>query len=188
MVGILALQGDVREHQENLQRHGMQSTCIRRPSDFDGIDALILPGGESTTIQRLIISSGLLEPVKAYIQKGLPLWGTCAGVVLLAKGGLLECVEILVDRNAYGSQLYSRVAKGKSQVVDGEISMAFIRAPRIRSDTGNVEVLCRLDGYIVAIRQRNILLTTFHPELTPENPFTSYFIDMVRISKHAREV
>jgi 5'-phosphate synthase pdxT subunit len=179
MIGILALQGDVREHRLNLERHGVHSRFIRRPVDLDGIDGLILPGGESTAMRRLIASSGLKEPVQKLIRQGLPVWGTCAGVVLLAEGGTWQSVDIQVERNAYGSQVYSRVAKGSSIITDREFSMVFIRAPKICSVPDNVIILAELDGDIVAVRQRNILLTTFHPELTEDSPLTGYFIEMV---------
>jgi pyridoxal 5'-phosphate synthase pdxT subunit len=182
MIGILALQGNVLEHRENLGRHGVQSRCIRIPGDLDGIDGLILPGGESTTMRLLIASSGLKDPVMSLIREGLPVWGTCAGVILLAQGGPWQSLDVQVERNAYGPQLYSRVAKGMSAVSDRESSMVFIRAPRIRP-LGDVEILAQLDGDVVAARQHNILFTTFHPELSDSSPFTEYFLNMVRQSK-----
>ena len=118
MLGILALQGNVREHRLNLERHGVQSRCIRSPIELDGIDGLILPGGESSAMRKLIVSSGLKEPVQGLIREGLPIWGTCAGVILLAGGGIWQSVDIEVQRNAYGSQVYSRAAKGRSIITD----------------------------------------------------------------------
>jgi 5'-phosphate synthase pdxT subunit len=178
MIGILALQGNVREHRLNLERHGVLCRCIRRPFELDGIDGLILPGGESSAMRKLIVSSGLKEPVQGLIRQGLPVWGTCAGIILLAAGGIWQSLDIEVQRNAYGSQVYSRVAKGRSIITDKEFSMVFIRAPRICSIPANVDILAELDGDIVAVRCNNILLTTFHPELTQHNPFTEYFLDM----------
>lgn len=180
MIGILALQGNVLEHRENLERHGVRSRCIRMPAELPGIAGLILPGGESTAMRRLIVSAGLEEPVQALIREGLPVWGTCAGVVLLAKGGIWQSVPIEVERNAYGSQIYSRVAQGRSTITARAFPMVFIRAPRISALAENIEILAEVEGDIVAIRYQNILLTTFHPELTPESPFTSYFLEMVR--------
>ncbi len=179
MIGILALQGNVREHRLNLERHGAQSRCIRSPIELDGIDGLILPGGESSAMRKLIVSSGLKELVQGLIQQGLPVWGTCAGVILLASGGVWQSVDIEVQRNAYGSQVYSRAAKGRSIITDREFSMVFIRAPRICSIPTNAQVLADLDGDFVAVRCSNILLTTFHPELTQDTPFTEYFLKMV---------
>jgi 5'-phosphate synthase pdxT subunit len=183
LIGILALQGNIREHSDNLERHGVQSRYIRKPPDLDGIEGLVLPGGESTAIIRLIYSSGLKEPVQGLIQQGLPVWGTCAGVVLLARGGVWPYVDIQVDRNAYGSQLNSRVVNGKTAISDKETRMVFIRSPRILSAGENIEVLSSLDGDIVALRQHNILLTTFHPELIQDSPFTAYFINMAEMSQ-----
>ncbi len=179
IVGILSLQGNVREHRSNLERHGVESRCIRNPLELDGIDALILPGGESTAMRKLIESSGLKAPVQKLIMQGVPVWGTCAGVILLAQGGVWQSVDIKVDRNAYGSQIHSRVAKGRAVITDREFSMVFIRAPRIRSLGNEVEVLAEFAGDVVGVRQNNILLTTFHPELAKDSPFTGYFIRMV---------
>jgi pyridoxal 5'-phosphate synthase pdxT subunit len=179
MIGILALQGNVREHRLNLERHGVQSRFIRSPIELDGIDGLILPGGESSAMRKLIVSSGLKEPVQGLIRQGLPIWGTCAGVILLASGGIWQSVDIEVQRNAYGSQVYSKAAKGRSIITDKEISMVFIRAPRICSIPADVEILAELNGDFVAVRCSNILLTTFHPELTQDSPFTEYFLKMV---------
>jgi 5'-phosphate synthase pdxT subunit len=178
-IGILALQGNVREHRLNLDRHGVQSRCIRSPLELDGIDGLILPGGESSAMRKLIVSSGLKEPVQGLIRQGLPVWGTCAGVILLAAGGIWQSVDIEVQRNAYGSQVHSRAAKGRSIITDREFSMVFIRAPRICSIPSNALILAELDGDFVAVRCNNILLTTFHPELTDDSPFTEYFLKMV---------
>jgi 5'-phosphate synthase pdxT subunit len=183
LIGILALQGNIREHRDNLKRHGVQSRYIRKPPDLDGIEGLVLPGGESTAMIRLINSSGLKEPVQGMIQHDLPVWGTCAGVVLLARGGVWPYVNIQVDRNAYGSQLNSHVVNGKSTISDKETRMVFIRSPKLRSAGANVEVLSSLNGDIVALRQRNILLTTFHPELIQDSPFTTYFINMIKMSQ-----
>lgn len=183
LIGILALQGNIREHRDNLERHGVQSRYIKKSTDLNGIDGLVLPGGESTAMIRLIVSCGLKEPIQDLIRQGLPVWGTCAGVILLVRGGVWPCVDIRVDRNAYGSQLNSRVVNGKSTISDKETRMVFIRSPQIRSAAANVEVLSSLNGEIVAVRRRNILLTTFHPELIQDSPFTAYFINMVEMSK-----
>lgn len=178
IIGILALQGNIREHRLNLERHGVLCRCIRTPFELEGIDGLILPGGESTAMRKLIVSSGLKEPVQCLIRQGLPVWGTCAGVILLAKGGIWQSVDIEVQRNAYGSQVYSRAAKGRSIITDREFSMVFIRAPRICSIPADALILAEFDGDFVAVRCNNILLTTFHPELAEDSPFTEYFLDM----------
>lgn len=180
LIGILALQGNVREHAQNLERHKVACRPVKIPGELGGIDGLILPGGESTALKRLIENSGLKDPVQRLIQEGLPVWGTCAGVILLAEGGIWESVDVTVERNAYGSQVHSRIAPGRSSIAESEIPMVFIRAPRISQVRGKVEVLAERDGDIVGLRKKNILLTTFHPELVTDSPFTVYFLDMVR--------
>ena len=133
-------------------------------------------------MRRLIVSCGLKGPVQDLIGQGMPIWGTCAGVVLLAQGGVWPCVDIQLDRNAYGSQLNSRIVNGTSTISDKETRMVFIRSPKIRSAGASVEVLSSLNGDIVAVRRNNILLTTFHPELIQDSPFTAYFINMAEMS------
>ncbi len=176
MIGILALQGDVIEHVNKLAERGIPHKYIRYPEHLVGIRGLILPGGESTTLTKLIRLAGLEEPLKKLIKSGLPVWGTCAGVILLSKGGILECIDVNVERNAYGAQLDSFVKKGA--FLGEEIPMVFIRAPRITSANGTCEVLSVLEGHIVAVRSGNILLSTFHPELTDDPVFIDYFISM----------
>ena len=187
VIGILALQGNVREHLANLNRHDMQGRPVRLPGDLAGIEGLILPGGESTAIMRnLVSSSGLEEPVGDLIHQGLPVWGTCAVVVLLARGGIWPSVDIQVERNAYGSQTFSRLVHGTSALSETPTPMVFIRSPRIVSAGREVEVLAEVEGDMVAARQGGILLTTFHPELVDHSPFTACFIDMVKAEKGRR--
>jgi 5'-phosphate synthase pdxT subunit len=177
MIGILALQGDVIEHVNKLTERGTPSRLIRYPEHLEGIKGLILPGGESTTLTKLIRLSGLEQPIKNLIKSGLPVWGTCAGVILLSKGGILECVDLEVERNAYGAQLDSFVKTGTFSTQ--QIPMVFIRAPRIRKAYGSCETLIVLDDHIVAARSGNILLSTFHPELTDNPVFIDYFLSMI---------
>ncbi len=181
VIGILALQGNVREHMANLNRHNVQGHPVRLPGDLAGIEGVILPGGESTAMRNLVSSSGLKEPVGDLIRQGLPVWGTCAGVVLLGRGGIWPFVDIRVERNAYGSQIFSRLVHARSALSETPTPMVFIRSPRIVSAGREVEVLAEVEGDIVAVRQGNILLTTFHPELVDHSPFTASFIDMVRV-------
>jgi 5'-phosphate synthase pdxT subunit len=183
MIGILALQGNVREHRENLDHYGVTSRCVRTSEELEGIDGLILPGGESTAMRLLIESSGLSYRVMEFIRRDLPVWATCAGVILLARGGPLEILDVQVERNAYGPQLYSRVERGMTSLSDKEVPMVFIRAPRIKLVSAEIKVLARVNGDVVAARQRNILITTFHPELSVGSPFTAYFLEMVRVYK-----
>jgi pyridoxal 5'-phosphate synthase pdxT subunit len=177
MIGILALQGDVIEHAGKLTEHGISSRLIRYPEHLEGIRGLILPGGESTTLTKLIRLSGLDKPIMDLIKSGLPVWGTCAGVILLSKGGILECVDLEVERNAYGAQLDSFVKTGTFYAQ--QIPMVFIRAPRIKKANGSCEALIVLDDHIVAARSGNILLSTFHPELTDNPVFIDYFLAMI---------
>jgi pyridoxal 5'-phosphate synthase pdxT subunit len=179
MIGILALQGDVIEHANALAVRSIPCKFIRYPEHLEGIEGLIIPGGESTTMTKLIRLSGLEKPLKELIKSGLPVWGTCAGVILLSKGGILESVDVHVERNAYGAQLDSFIKTGTFS--GQQVQMVFIRAPRIRNVNGSCEVLSILDGHIVAVRSGNILLTTFHPELTDNPAFTDYFLSMIRL-------
>lgn len=172
-IGVLAVQGAFAEHREALNRLGAESFEIRKRSDLNAMDGLILPGGESTVIGKLLRELDLFEPLKLEIQKGLPVFGTCAGMILLAKNisndtqRYFSAMDITVKRNAYGRQLGSFQATGNFRGI-GEIPMTFIRAPYIEqvSDNGEVQVLSVVGDHIVAARQKNLLVTSFHPELT----------------------
>ena len=189
-IGVLALQGAFAEHIQMLNRLGVEASEIRLPKQLDEIDALIIPGGESTTIGKLAITFGLLEPIRQLGRDGLPIWGTCAGMILMAGGiGLdqptLGLVDVVVERNAFGRQVDSfEVGLSVPALVDssGEnppFRAIFIRAPRIRWVAPTVEVLARLgDGTIVAARQENLLVTAFHPELGEDLRFHRYFLEM----------
>lgn len=179
-VGILALQGDVAEHAACIARLGAAVREVRTPRDCGGIDGLVLPGGESTAMRRLIASAGLREPVQELLAQGTPVWGTCAGVVLLAEDGVWPCPGLKVERNAYGPQLFSFVARARTEVNDVEAELIFIRAPRILKAPAGARVLCRARDDIAALRWEGVLLTTFHPELAEQGPFPGYFLDMVR--------
>ena len=180
MIGILALQGDVIEHANALAARSIPCKLIRYPEHLEGINGLIIPGGESTTLTKLIWLSGLEKPLNALIKSGLPVWGTCAGVILLSKGGILECSDVEVHRNAYGAQLDSFVKIGTFS--GQQIPMVFIRAPKIKKVNSSCEVLSVLDNYIVAARSGNVLLSTFHPELTDNPVFIDYFLSIIRAS------
>ncbi len=187
-IGVLALQGAFYEHEKCMERLGATTVEIRRLSQFtDDLDGLILPGGESTVMGKLLLEEELKEPVKKAIEKGLPVFGTCAGMILLAKKisgddtvhlGVLDAV---VKRNAYGRQLASFQTVADFKGV-GKIPMTFIRAPYFESVGDGVEVLSVVDGNIVAVRQNNILATAFHPELTGDLRVHEYFFDMVKSS------
>jgi len=186
-IGVLALQGDFREHREVLERLGVAAPEIRLPKDLEGLDGLIIPGGESTTIVRLMRTSHLLEPLRKLASDGFPLWGTCAGMILLAKRlddtgtPALEAMDIAVRRNAFGRQVDSFEADLQVPALgDPPYRAVFIRAPIIEDIGPAVEVLARLpDGTPVAARQGRLLATAFHPELTPDDRFHRYFLEQI---------
>ncbi len=171
-VGVLAIQGDVEAHRAALERSGAEALPVRRGKDLDGLDALILPGGESTTIAKGLERVGLYEPLEAFAAAGKPLLGTCAGAVLLAREvehhpvRSLGLIDVVAVRNAYGTQVdtFASIADGAEGFED--LRCVFIRAPRLRRPGADVEVLARVDGWPVLVRQGRILATTFHPELT----------------------
>lgn len=188
-VGILALQGDVREHEEMLQDIGVSTQQVRLPAHLDTIDRLIIPGGESTTIGRLMARFGLLEPIKQRAGRDLAVWGTCAGAIVLAReitegrrAGQehLGVMDIVVRRNAFGRQLDSFETDLAVPILgDQPIPTVFIRAPLIERVGEDVTVLAQLDtGGIVAAQQGRLLATTFHPELTGDDRMHRYFLDL----------
>lgn len=184
-VAILALQGAFVEHAAVLDRLGVEHFEIRQRRDLDKpFDGLILPGGESTVMRKLLHDLGLFEPLRERIAAGLPVFGTCAGLILLAKSvdGGTPCfatMDIAVKRNAYGRQLGSFYAEEECRGV-GKIPMTFIRAPYIESVSGDAEVLAVVDGNIVAARQGNQLVTAFHPELSDDLAVHSLFLDIIK--------
>lgn len=186
VVGVLALQGAFLEHEKMLEKLNVDFIEIRKKEDLKThIDGLILPGGESTTIGKLLKDLDIYEDLKLMIQQGLPTFGTCAGMILLAKKLYnddtvhLGLMDIEVKRNAYGRQLGSFVVNQDFQNM-GIIPMVFIRAPYIQSVKENVEVLCVVNDNIVGARQDNMLVTSFHPELTISTKVHEYFINMIK--------
>ena len=187
-VGVLALQGDFREHVEILEKLGARTTLVRLPEDLTEIDRLIIPGGESTVIGKLLATSGLFRPIQQRIRGGLPAWGTCAGGIIMAKHIAdpekgqrhLKVMDITARRNAFGRQLDSFEMKIQmSNVSKKPIEVLFIRAPIFEFPGKDVEVLARLpDGRIVAARQNNMLITSFHPELTGATALHEYFLSL----------
>jgi 5'-phosphate synthase pdxT subunit len=186
-IGILALQGDVREHAAALRGCGVEPVEVRTRADLESVDGLIIPGGESTTIARLLLIFDLGEPVRARIQQGMPVWGTCAGAILLANDvpsldrPPLGVMDISVERNAFGRQVDSFEEDLEIAELDGEpLRAVFIRAPVITRTGDGVEVLARLeDGRIVAARQGHMLATSFHPELTGDRRLHEWFCSVV---------
>lgn len=183
-VAVLALQGAFLEHEKMLEKLGADWFEIRQPRDLDRpFDGLILPGGESTTMGKLLRDLDLYEPLRAKIQGGLPVYGTCAGLILLAEtvdGGVpcFATMDIAVKRNAYGRQLGSFYTEADFQGL-GKVPMTFIRAPYIAAAGPEAQVLAEVDGHIVAARQGNQLVTAFHPELSDDLSVHQYFLNML---------
>ena len=188
-IGVLALQGDFREHVNTLTSLGVDSIELRTVSDLEKCTALIIPGGESTAIQKLATNFGLLEPIQSAIRNGLPTFGTCAGLIMLADeildgisgqfgfGGL----DVSVRRNAFGNQLESFETQLTFEGISGsKIEAAFIRAPIVERVGENVQILSTLnDGRVVAVRNETILGISFHPEISGEKRVHEYFVGMI---------
>ncbi|MGW8557599.1 pyridoxal 5'-phosphate synthase glutaminase subunit PdxT [Streptomyces tubercidicus] len=189
IIGVLALQGDVREHLTVLAEADALARPVRRPEELDGIDGLVIPGGESTTMSKLAVTFGMLEPLRAFVRAGKPVYGTCAGMIMVADK-LLDAredqetfggVDMIVRRNAFGRQNESfEAAIDVAGIPGGPVEGVFIRAPWVESVGGAVEVLATYDGHTVAVRQGNVLATSFHPELTGDHRVHALFVDMVR--------
>ena len=181
-IGILALQGDFREHAEILRKLGVEPVEVREAGDLEGLAGIIVPGGESTAIGNLMVSSGLLDSVRSFFYKGGPVWGTCAGMVLAASATtgprqpLLGLMNALVERNGFGRQVYSFEQDLDVDGFDEPFTGVFIRAPFFEDVGPGVEVLSEIDDKVVAARGENILVTAFHPELTDDTRFHEYFL------------
>ncbi|MCX6071922.1 MAG: pyridoxal 5'-phosphate synthase glutaminase subunit PdxT [Chloroflexi bacterium] len=190
-IGVLALQGDFAEHQILLRRVGAETSQVRLPAELDGLDGLVIPGGESTTIGKLAVTFGLIEPLRRFAASH-PVWGTCAGAIFLSKDSqrdqpLLGVMDITITRNAFGRQVDSFEADLLVPVLtdpERPFHAVFIRAPLIASAGKGVEVISKLSdghaGQIVAARQGNMLATAFHPELTNDDRFHRYFLSLVK--------
>jgi 5'-phosphate synthase pdxT subunit len=203
VVGVLALQGDVREHTAALARCDVRVRPVRRVSELDGLDGIVLPGGESTTMSRLLETFELLAPLRSMIADGLPAYGSCAGMIMLATKVLdgrpdqhqLGGIDMIVRRNAFGRQVDSFEADLDFADIDGgRLHAVFIRAPWVESVGPEVEVLATVPdtpaagaaaGRIVAVRQQSVLATSFHPELTGDGRVHRLFTQMVRASRLA---
>lgn len=188
-IGVLALQGAFVEHEQMLRRLGAEAVEVRLPAHLAGLHGLILPGGESTTVGKLAVTYGLLEPLQRRARQGFPIWGTCAGMILLARESvdgvpgqpLIGAMDIVVRRNAFGRQVNSFEAHVEVPALgDIPFHAVFIRAPLIEATGPDVTVLARLpeDDGIVAARQGHLLATAFHPELTDDPRFHAYFVAM----------
>ncbi|HWR43611.1 MAG TPA: pyridoxal 5'-phosphate synthase glutaminase subunit PdxT [Sporomusa sp.] len=190
-IGVLALQGAVQEHLNCLNSlPDVAGVTVKKAADLENIDGLILPGGESTTMGKLLREFKLTEIIIDKIRSGMPVWGTCAGMILLAKSvvGEATChlglMDITVQRNAYGSQLNSFTTNLLiPDISSSSIPLVFIRAPYVESVGAGVKVLATVDDKIVAVEQNNMMATAFHPELTSCLTFHSYFAEKVKSSK-----
>jgi 5'-phosphate synthase pdxT subunit len=184
-VGILALQGDVQEHAKILRRLGVEPVEVRTVEDLKGLAGVIVPGGESTTIGKMLVSSGLLDGLRSFFYKGGPVWGTCAGMVLAASATtgprqpLIGLMNALVERNGFGRQVHSFEKDLDVDGFDEPFTGVFIRAPFFEDVGPGVEVLSEVEGKVVAARGENILVTAFHPELTEDTRFHEYFLEEV---------
>lgn len=190
-IGVLALQGDTREHLAALDAAGAEAVTVRRRSDLDAVDALVIPGGESTTMSQLLREFELLDPLRARLAAGMPAYGSCAGMILLASEILdagaegraavpLGGIDMTVRRNAFGRQVDSFEAPVTlSGVEGGPFPAVFIRAPWVERVGPGVQVLARAAGHIVAVRQGAVLATAFHPEITGDRRVHELFVDTV---------
>jgi 5'-phosphate synthase pdxT subunit len=181
-IGVLALQGDVREHVEILKKLDVEPVEVRTVEDLAGLAGLIVPGGESTTIGKIMVESGLLDGIRSFFYKGGPVWGTCAGMVLAASATtgprqpLLGLMNALVERNGFGRQVHSFEKELEIEGFEEPFVGVFIRAPFFEDVGPGVEVMGEVDGRVVAARGENIMVTAFHPELTDDKRFHEYFL------------
>lgn len=189
-VGVLALQGDIREHLAALQEAGAEAVKVRRLAELEAIDALVIPGGESTAMSHLLREFELLEPLRARLADGMPAYGSCAGMILLAREIVdagaagreatpLNGIDMSVRRNAFGRQVDSFEGDIPFEGLDSPVHAVFIRAPWVERIGDDVEVLGRADAHIVAVRQGRMLATSFHPEVTGDRRVHKLFVDMV---------
>ncbi|MFJ3999887.1 pyridoxal 5'-phosphate synthase glutaminase subunit PdxT [Streptomyces parvus] len=192
VIGVLALQGDVREHLIALASADALARPVRRPEELAEVDGLVIPGGESTTMSKLAVLFGVMEPLRERVRAGMPVYGTCAGMILLAEKILdprsgqetVGGIDMIVRRNAFGRQNESFEAAVEVAGIDGgPVEGVFIRAPWVESVGAEAEVIAEHGGHIVAVRQRNVLATSFHPELTGDHRVHALFVDMVRAVK-----
>jgi pyridoxal 5'-phosphate synthase pdxT subunit len=189
-VGVLALQGDTREHLAALREAGAEPSTVRRRGELDAVDALVIPGGESTTMSHLLREFDLLEPLRARVADGLPAYGACAGMILLATDIIdagvrgreavpLKGIDMTVRRNAFGRQVDSFEGDIPFEGLDGPVRAVFIRAPWVERVGAAVQVLARAGGHIVAVRQGKMLATAFHPEITGDRRLHKLFVDII---------
>ncbi|RWQ69523.1 pyridoxal 5'-phosphate synthase glutaminase subunit PdxT [Bacillus cereus] len=193
-IGVLGLQGAVREHVKSVEASGAEAVVVKRIEQLEEIDGLILPGGESTTMRRLIDKYAFMEPLRTFAKSGKPMFGTCAGMILLAKTLIgyeeahIGAMDITVERNAFGRQRDSFEAALSIEGVGEDFVGVFIRAPYVVEVADNVEVLSKHGDRMVAVRQDQFLAASFHPELTDDHRVTAYFVEMVKEAKMKKVV
>ncbi|MBE5109114.1 pyridoxal 5'-phosphate synthase glutaminase subunit PdxT [Bacillus thuringiensis] len=193
-IGVLGLQGAVREHVKSVEASGAEAVVVKRIEQLEEIDGLILPGGESTTMRRLIDKYAFMEPLRTFAKSGKPMFGTCAGMILLAKTLIgyeeahIGAMDITVERNAFGRQKDSFEAALSIKGVGEDFVGVFIRAPYVVNIADDVEVLSTHGDRMVAVRQDQFLAASFHPELTDDHRVTAYFVEMVKEAKMKKVV
>ncbi|MFP3415576.1 pyridoxal 5'-phosphate synthase glutaminase subunit PdxT [Bacillus sp. SIMBA_074] len=193
-IGVLGLQGAVREHVKSVEASGAEAVVVKRIEQLEEIDGLILPGGESTTMRRLIDKYAFMEPLRTFAKSGKPMFGTCAGMILLAKTLIgyeeahIGAMDITVERNAFGRQKDSFEAALSMKGVGKDFVGVFIRAPYVVNVADDVEVLSMHGERMVAVRQGPFLAASFHPELTDDHRVTAYFVEMVKEAKMKKVV
>lgn len=190
-IGVLAIQGDYEAHKARLEELGAQVVLVRKPEQLDAIDAIVIPGGESSTFLNFLVERGFLEKLREFV-RAKPAFGTCAGAILLAKEvenppqESLGVMDIRIRRNAYGRQVESSIRQTTTRLGDRPLEMVFIRAPKIVAAGKNVEVLARESGDPVLVRQGTLMAATFHPELSPDTRVHEEFLKLVQNGKPSR--
>lgn len=188
LIGVLALQGAYAAHVRMLEQLGAETRLVRVPAELDGLDGLVMPGGESTTMLKFLDRNGFFEVLREFVGK-TPCFGTCAGAILLAKRvespaqRSLEAMDITVERNAYGRQIDSTILESETALPGGPLEMVFIRAPRITETGAGVEVLARRDGDPTLVRSGHLMAATFHPELSGDPRVHEAFLELVRAQR-----
>ncbi|QTA38141.1 pyridoxal 5'-phosphate synthase glutaminase subunit PdxT [Thermosipho ferrireducens] len=186
VIGVSGIQGDFREHKTMLEKMGIKTMVVRTPEELDKVDGLIIPGGESTTMIRIMKMVNLYDALKAKIETGFPVFGTCAGMILLSnevtnfKQDSLKAINIKIERNAYGRQVESFETDIEIKGFNSKFRAIFIRAPKVVSYDENIEILATFENSPVLLKQDNILVASFHPELTNDTRVHEYFLNMVK--------
>ncbi|ONN27951.1 glutamine amidotransferase [Thermosipho affectus] len=185
-IGVSGIQGDFREHKQMLERLGVEVLIVRKPEDLDEVNGLVIPGGESTTMIRIMKMVNLYEKLRERISNGFPVFGTCAGMILLSKEVVnfkqdsLKVIDIKVERNAYGRQVDSFETEVEIKGFEKAYKAVFIRAPKVVGYGNDVEVLSTYENSPILLRQKNVLVASFHPELTDDTRVHKYFLNMVK--------